>query len=159
MDDFEKEVLDLAQGTLPIFKQTNVRAHVATLLVDPNRVEKLRAFKKHAKTASTVKDKQEKYCKSCECKHAKGKHTVEGKRRYQERIKTTESWLFHRGIRSGSAGQWRKQEWQTRRYARQKTWKVQCMPERALPLLPSSARNVLRLQEGPQTFLQTGILK
>ena len=43
MDDFEKEVLDLAQGTLPTFKQSNVRAHVATLLVDPNRVEKLRA--------------------------------------------------------------------------------------------------------------------
>jgi len=38
MDNFEKEVLDLAQGTLPVFKQTNVRARVATLLVDPNRV-------------------------------------------------------------------------------------------------------------------------
>ena len=28
MDDFEKEVLDLAQGTLPVFKQNNVRAHM-----------------------------------------------------------------------------------------------------------------------------------
>ena len=158
MGRFEKEILNLAQGTLPPFKQANVRAHVLTLLVDPTRVEKLRKSKNNARATANGEQK-EKYCKSCECKHAKGKHTPEGKKRYQESKKKTAEDGFsvetnRRSSRKPWGGKRERQAWRVRccKEARQ----VQRVQKGALPVLPGSAWNMLRVQEGPQTFLQTG---
>jgi hypothetical protein len=73
---YRATVKALPQDKFPVFHQKHVRAFTATMLITQDTVRAL-ADDGNPKDGST-----DKYCRTCKCKHAKGKHTKEGEKRY-----------------------------------------------------------------------------
>ena len=86
-DEFRDHIKTLQQDKMPTFYAKQVRAFTATMLVAQKTVR----FKDDdgggspdEDGTSPTKSTTKRYCKSCKCKHAKGKHTEEGRKRYQQ---------------------------------------------------------------------------
>jgi len=87
-DDYRDHVKTLQQDKMPTFYAKQVRSFTATMLVaqksvrfdDKNDEEPPDPDGKD----SSASKKTERYCKSCKCKHAKGKHTDDGRKRYKQ---------------------------------------------------------------------------
>ena len=73
---YRATVKALPQDKFPVFHQKHVRAFTATMLITQDTV-RASADDGNPKDGNT-----DKYCRTCKCKHAKGKHTKEGEKRY-----------------------------------------------------------------------------
>ena len=87
-DDYRTAVKGLPQHNFPPFHQKDVRNFTQNMLVSSSTV------KNSGNDGGATNDDSgddcngtAKYCKSCKCKHGKGKHSLEGKKRYQAQQK------------------------------------------------------------------------
>ena len=82
-DEYEEQVKKLAHSKMPRFHQSEVRDFTRRLLVPPDHIRNMT----NGTTEKDEENKGLKWCRDCRKKHAKGKHTVEGDKRYQARKK------------------------------------------------------------------------
>ena len=76
-DAYRDAVKALPQDKFPAFHQNQVRGFTKHMLVSPGMIRDVKQGTEQGTESSG--NNSEKYCKSCECKHPKGKHTSDGK--------------------------------------------------------------------------------